>query len=152
MLQVGTRRDGDGGREKMEWIVGSKRRGKGGPERGLPRYPSGEDSMWTARWLCGKYEIVLHHLLNIICIQNHLIVRLFAFREGSVLMHPSWGGHMKIITSPVPLSQGCKDQMSYLWRIWPRDRVICIINNIIQHVKKSQTYQFWNLLSKSPEN
>ena len=28
MLQVGTQRDADGGREKMEWIVGSKRRGR----------------------------------------------------------------------------------------------------------------------------
>lgn len=67
--------------EKTEGIVGGKRRGRKDAKRGSPRHPSkGETVYGLEDNSVGKYKKVLHHLLSIICVQGHLIIRLFSFR------------------------------------------------------------------------
>ena len=52
-------------------------------------HPSEEDTAWNRGESVRKIQNILYHLLNIICVQDHLTVRVFSFRYRSVLTHPS---------------------------------------------------------------
>ena len=43
-------------------------------------HPSEEDTAWNRGESVRKIQNILYHLLNIICVQDHLTVRLFSFR------------------------------------------------------------------------